>query len=156
MTFEIEGTEQLARTLRSLGDVVKDTFWDAVETDLFQNVERRAAKHNVTGVMNRNLYSDSGKGWAEVGIKNEGMLVNWNGARVNYAAFVLYGSKPHTIYPKNKKALRFVGGSGRFVFAKKVNHPGYKGDNFLAVSGSDTFQDLQKILDRQLKISGVY
>lgn len=46
------------------------------------------------------------------------------------ASYVLNGTKPHPIYPRNKKALRFTTG-GRVVFARMVNHPGTKPNNFL-------------------------
>ena len=46
---------------------------------------------------------------------------------VPYAAIHEYGgqTKPHVIFPKNMKALRFMLG-GVVVFAAKVNHPGSK------------------------------
>jgi hypothetical protein len=47
-----------------------------------------------------------------------------------HAAAVHNGSKPHKIEAKNKKALYFVKG-GNSVFAKSVNHPGTRPDEFL-------------------------
>ncbi|MBT2490649.1 hypothetical protein J7E96_19440 [Streptomyces sp. ISL-96] len=44
--------------------------------------------------------------------------------------FVLDGTRPHVIRPRRAKALRFDMG-GRMVFAKKVNHPGTRANNFL-------------------------
>jgi len=42
-----------------------------------------------------------------------------------YAIFVEEGTAPHEIVPVNAKALRFtVAGHGKFIFAKRVNHPG--------------------------------
>jgi hypothetical protein len=52
------------------------------------------------------------------------------GSDLEYAAAVNDGSKPHKIFPKNAKALRFRVG-GRVVFARVVNHPGTKGTHFL-------------------------
>lgn len=44
--------------------------------------------------------------------------------------YVLFGTKPHTIKPRNANVLRFqVGGST--VFSKIVHHPGTKPNNFL-------------------------
>jgi len=42
-----------------------------------------------------------------------------------YAPFVELGTRPHVIFPKNKKALRFFK-DGKEIFAKKVRHPGSK------------------------------
>lgn len=47
-----------------------------------------------------------------------------------YAVFVHEGSRPHYIFPRHRKALRWVHGN-QFAFAKRVYHPGYKGDPFL-------------------------
>jgi HK97 gp10 family phage protein len=47
-----------------------------------------------------------------------------------YAAFVEFGTKPHVIEAKNKKALMFVSG-GQTVIVKKVHHPGTKAQPFV-------------------------
>ena len=46
---------------------------------------------------------------------------------VKYAAILQWGgrTRPHEIRPKNTKALRFIF-RGRWVYMKKVNHPGSK------------------------------
>jgi len=45
--------------------------------------------------------------------------------------FVHDGTPPHPIYPRRRGGvLRFEVG-GRVVFARMVNHPGYRGDPFL-------------------------
>jgi len=67
------------------------------------------------------------------------------GANVlNYAKYVIFGTRPHTIYPRRGKAipLKKVGGRVTFmkrgdsvaknnkIFAKKVRHPGTKPNDF--------------------------
>jgi len=54
----------------------------------------------------------------DVGVATHGLMLN-------------DGTKPHTIIPKRKKALRWVGAGGRFAFAKKVRHPGTKAMQFI-------------------------
>jgi hypothetical protein len=44
--------------------------------------------------------------------------------------FVLYGTAPHVIYAKRGKYLKFQI-DGKDVFRESVNHPGFKGNNFL-------------------------
>lgn len=44
--------------------------------------------------------------------------------------FVHNGTPPHIIRPRRASVLRFQVG-GRTVFARVVNHPGYRGDPFL-------------------------
>lgn len=47
------------------------------------------------------------------------------------ASFVLQGTNPHKIYPRKPNGvLRFTAG-GQVVFARYVNHPGTKPNNFL-------------------------
>jgi len=81
-----------------------------------------------------------------VWMKDAGMMVSWNGRMVNKAIFVHFGTKPHTIEPKNKKALRWVDG-GVFRFAKKVRHPGYRGDPFLYDAARATLAKIEKYID---------
>jgi hypothetical protein len=48
---------------------------------------------------------------------------------------VLYGTRPHKIETKNKKALRFsYKNLDEFIYRKSVYHPGYKGDDFFKKS----------------------
>lgn len=47
-----------------------------------------------------------------------------------YGTYVHQGFKSFAIVPRLKKALRWVKDK-KFVFAKRVKHPGFKGDPFL-------------------------
>ena len=51
---------------------------------------------------------------------------------VPYLPYVIGGTKPHTIAAVNAKALRWFGnrGHGPIAFAKSVQHPGTKPNNF--------------------------
>lgn len=44
------------------------------------------------------------------------------------------GARPHKIYPRRKRALKFQSG-GKTVFARSVNHPGSRGTFFLLRGG---------------------
>lgn len=44
--------------------------------------------------------------------------------------YVHNGTRPHQIRPRTREYLRFEVG-GRVVYAKVVNHPGYRGNPFL-------------------------
>lgn len=50
--------------------------------------------------------------------------------RAHYAVYVLFGTRPHIILPKEKKMLRWAK-DGKFYSKYKVNHPGNKPDNSL-------------------------
>ena len=47
-----------------------------------------------------------------------------------YAGFVLHGTKPHDITPRNKQALSWMAPSGDQTFATIVHHPGTKPNPF--------------------------
>lgn len=49
------------------------------------------------------------------------------GTHIHYAPHVEFGTAPHVIRVKNKKALS----NGKIIFGKKVNHPGTKAQPFL-------------------------
>lgn len=52
------------------------------------------------------------------------------GPDTEYAAFVEFGTKPHVIEAKNKKALAFSMG-GNKVIVKRVNHPGTRAQPYV-------------------------
>jgi hypothetical protein len=47
--------------------------------------------------------------------------------------------------------LRFAVGGG-FAFAKKVEHPGYRGDEFLYNAAKETFRNIDRIWNKEMKI----
>ncbi|CAK0766079.1 Transcriptional regulator [Gammaproteobacteria bacterium] len=51
-------------------------------------------------------------------------------ANSKLAAWVEFGTKPHIIAPKDRKALKIPSENGGFVFRKKVHHPGTKARPF--------------------------
>ena len=50
---------------------------------------------------------------------------------VSYARFVHEGTRAHVIRAKKKKALKFKGRGGGFVFRKQVHHPGTRARPFV-------------------------
>lgn len=51
--------------------------------------------------------------------------------RAKYAIFVEEGTRPHMIFPRRAKVLRWYGPYGNPIFAKYVKHPGTKGRFFV-------------------------
>lgn len=64
-------------------------------------------------------------------VRVSGEVVAEVGSEQPYALVHHEGSKPHTIFPKKAKVLRFTTKSGDTVFASSVNHPGTKANKFL-------------------------
>lgn len=48
---------------------------------------------------------------------------------VPYTTYVLKGTKPHTIFPRFARVLRFAVG-GKIVFARRMRHPGTRPNRF--------------------------
>jgi len=113
---------------------------------------KNAKKHTKTGRLERNIDSKIHKDKlrSEIFVSNQGMLVDWRGKKVNYGIFVHFGTKPHTITPRRKKALRWVE-NNKFVFAKLVKHPGYKGDPFLYKGVYKAFKEIDKIFNETIE-----
>ncbi len=103
---------------RAAGQALNETV---VETEDY--IEGQAGKHTKTGALVQSIYTQRLRALAwEIG---------HNTQQAPEALFVHWGTRPHTIRPKAKKALRWPAG-GAFAFAKVVHHPGYAGDPWLA------------------------
>ncbi|MCM6777937.1 hypothetical protein NDR87_31435 [Nocardia sp. CDC159] len=57
-------------------------------------------------------------------------------ATARHARYVHDGTRPHVITPRRAAVLRFEVG-GRTVFARRVQHPGYRGNPFLSSAVRD-------------------
>ncbi len=132
------------------GDLQKEFLAHVVDSAR-EDSRKRASIHTKTGKMERNIDSKlhPQKLQGEIFIANQGMLKTWRRKRVNYAVFVHFPTKPHLITLKNSKwrASRWVE-DDKFRFAKKVKHPGYKGDPFLYRGLADTFKKLDSIFNK--------
>lgn len=51
-------------------------------------------------------------------------------ANAEHAPFVEFGTKPHTIIPRHRKALKIPTGTG-YILRRKVNHPGSRSYPFM-------------------------
>jgi len=73
---------------------------------------------------------DTGKLRASITGEVKGFEEGAVGTNTEYAMPVEYGSRPHDIRPKDKKALAFEKG-GEKVVVKRVKHPGNKAQPFM-------------------------
>jgi hypothetical protein len=109
----------------------------------FDTAQRQADTHTVTGQLARSLRlrPEGDSAW----------IIDHNTQHAPHALFVHWGTRPHVIRPKNKKALRWPSGSGgatRFVFAKFVRHPGYAGDPWLVKAADEAVRQFDAIVRR--------
>lgn len=112
-----------------------DGFTKEVNDDL-QGLIRRSTER-VAGNAKRNAPSSFGKLRQSITSKVQG-LTGEVAVNASHAGAVEFGSKPHEIRPKRKKALAFKPGAGfKFwdesgrVVVKVVKHPGTKAQPFL-------------------------
>lgn len=68
-----------------------------------------------------------------------------------YAIFVHEGTKPHTIEPRTAESLRFKIGN-RWVFAKRVEHPGTKPNKFMDRAAKKDTPRINKIFEGAARI----
>ena len=149
MTIKTTNLKETLEWLKDLDENLQREFLKEVTYEAHKKAIKYAAPHRRTGQMEKNIRRRVKKNEGQIYIDDEAMLVDWRGKQVNYAAFVLFGTRPHEIKPKNKRALRFFyKGIDEFVYRKKVHHPGYKGDDFLYRAVKDTFKQLDEIYKR--------
>lgn len=123
--------EVQAKTLRGLAQVAFDTAQTQVDT------------HTQTGALARSLRlrSNGDGGW----------IVGHDQQHAPYSLWVHWGSRPHVIRPREKKALRWPSGAGGktgFVFAKWSKHPGYAGDSWLVKAADEAVRQFDAIVRR--------
>ena len=117
---DVEGIKAL---LIELGEPLARKALARTAVELEKYVRDEGMPHFKDGGMNSALFKRKRQG-------GDMWDIGYDLRRAHYAVYVLFGTKPHQIYPKNKKALRWAAG-GKFIFAKSVNHPGNKSDNSL-------------------------
>ena len=76
-------------------------------------------------IRSRHLTSDVGRYLEAAAGVNPG-----TGGQRGYAQIVSSGSRPHMIYPRFARALRFVI-AGQVIYTSRVNHPGTKPNPYL-------------------------
>lgn len=100
------------------------------------DVETAIGRHTKTGAMLQSLR------W----IKRDGEHVIYNDLqRAPHSAFVHWGTKPHVIKPNKRTALRWPSG-GRYIFARFINHPGYKGDPYFVEAADQAPKHFARII----------
>ncbi len=105
----------------------------------YDSMQRGANAHTKTGALFQSVYNrPTGTG--------SGREVGHDPQRAPHAIFVVFGTRPHEIRPRTKQVLRWPVGDG-FAFAKRVNHPGYAGDDYMTRSAVAALDKLREIVD---------
>lgn len=125
----VEGTEALSAKLLALPETIRTRALAGMAQIAHETAFREADKHTKQGALIRSL---------EMKPFADGWEIGHDLRKARHALFVHWGTRAHVIRPRRKKALRWpsgAGGSTGFVFARFVNHPGYKGDPWLVRAG---------------------
>jgi hypothetical protein len=138
---KFQGLEEARQTLQRLPAGLEKSTILRMSQVAYDEAQRGAGRHNKTGALFQSLFNRAIPGGREVG---------HDGNRAPHAIFVQLGTRPHVIRPKTKKALRWASG-GKFFFAGKVNHPGYRGDAYLINAATLAVRQFSSILDAALK-----
>lgn len=120
---EFRGADKIAQALIRAPQIVEPILQRAIEASaasVFVPSQQAGIVPIKTGFLKKSFSKISGRLFAKIG---PGMVYP-----VNYAIPVHEGSRPHTIFPKNKKALFWKGAAHPM---KSVNHPGTKANPFM-------------------------
>lgn len=143
INITVNGVTTVRNELRQLPEAVEASVIRQMAQIAYDSAERSADAHTKTGAMRQSLFARAIPKGREVGHDLQ---------RAPHALFVQLGTRPHVIEPSKKKALRWTAG-GAFVFAKRVNHPGYRGDAYLVRAADDAVRQFAAIVDRALQES---
>lgn len=147
-TIRVGDVENVVADLRDLPKRSKDRVIARMSEIAYDAVRDGAGRHRKTGNLQNSVFNRPIKGGREVG--HDGDFLRRTASNVDYSLFVLFGTRPHEIKPRRKKALRWTSG-GNFVFAKLVNHPGYIGDNYLFRAADDAVGNLPRLIDEAFR-----
>lgn len=137
----VTGQKEIAERLAALPENIQRRAILSLSQIVFDHAQAAADRHTVTGRMASAVYNRKIAGGREIGV---------DARRAPHAVFVHWGTRPHVIRPRNKKALRWAGGGG-FIFAKFVNHPGYKGDPFLVSAAREAVSRFDSVVQDIIK-----
>ncbi len=157
-TVRVEGVSALRVTLPKIPKEIERLTILRMSQIAFDSTQRGAGRHSKTGALFQSVYNRAIPGGREVGHDPQ---------RAPHALFVNFGTKPHIIRPRpggpssnssdfgpvrtgERKALRWVIGN-RYVFAKFVRHPGYKGDPYILDAATDAMAQFKQIVDQATK-----
>jgi hypothetical protein len=142
-SIRIDGLAETIVEIRDLPEKVERRVILDMSQIAYDTIQQGAGRHRgSTGALFQSLYNRS--------VSPLARQVGHDSQRAPHAQFVIHGTRPHIIRPKDKKALRWVMGN-RFIFAKFVRHPGNKADNYIDRAADDAVRQFSAIVDRATK-----
>lgn len=143
-SVQVTGADVAAATILSVGRVPVNVM-DGMAALAFATMRAGAGRHSPRP-------QGTGRLFASLNRQGAGALtqiVGHDRTQAPHAEWVIFGSRPHAIRPRNAKVLSWIGPNGR-VFARSVWHPGYIGDNYRDDAVEATMRALAGIVDNAL------
>lgn len=144
LKLDIAGDQAVRDRLLRIGSSPRKVL-DQTAVDVEDYIRDEAAKHQRTGALVSSVYKRR---------ITDGWELGHDPRRAPHAVFVHWGTRPHKIRPRHKKALRWPSGGAGFVFARGANHPGYRGDPWLTRAAARAPQMFKARLRVQLNKEG--
>lgn len=161
ITVSIEGIDGVQQTLARLVPKSERAVLELAER-IHELAVAGAEKHRKSGA----LVDAFGHGPQKI---PGGWSIGADRQRAPHAVFVHWGTKPHPIFPSGaslvaqkrlsgkfkvekgqRQVLRWQVG-GRNIFARFVNHPGYKGDPFLVNAANQAMREFPRMVEQSMK-----
>lgn len=152
--LNIENIERIRAAFARLTPEVKQEVLNGLAQAAYDAAQLQVDTHTQTGALRRSLElkPDGDSAWS----------IQHNLQTAPHAVFIHWGTQAHIIRPKEKKALRWVGERGevtrdsrgrfvsgaKFIFARFVNHPGYRGDPWLVAAADEAVRQFDAIVRR--------
>lgn len=141
ITVRVNGLDTIKGDLLGLTPAVEKSVLRQMSQLAYDKVQEGADRHTKTGALYRSVFNREIPKGREVGHDPQA---------APHALFVVFGTRPHKIQPKTKKALRWAGPNG-FRFAKFVNHPGYAGDDYMQRAADDAVRQFDAIVNKAIQ-----
>lgn len=165
ITVTVTGIGQAAQRLQDVPEKLAHGVILEMSQIVFDTMQAGADRHTKKGALFQSVYNRAIPGGREIG---------HDANRAPHALFVVWGTKPHKIFPRGERyhsykgldgktvrkgikrggrqrtALRWAGPGG-FIFAKFVKHPGYKGDNYMLRASDEALRRMPEIVASRLK-----
>ena len=136
--ISILGADETSRRLLEAPEKIRKRVIREMSQIVYDSAQRGADAHTKTGALARSLYNRAIPGGREVGHDLQ---------HAPHALFVHWGTRPHEIRPRRRKVLRWAVGN-QFAFARKVWHPGYRGDAWMVRAADDAVRQFDAIVRR--------
>lgn len=138
ITVDLSGIEETRAVFAKLVPRVQSSALAKLAKIVHDDVEQSIDRHTKKGALLQSLR------WVK---RDDEHRIYQDLQRAPHAEFVHWGTRPHLIKPSKKKALRWTSGN-RFVFAKFVKHPGYKGDPYFVAAADNAPRHFARIIQQ--------